>query len=120
MSEINSLRFLRAVYLDANLPLTVRMRAAIAALPHEVPRLMVTAQVAENDFATLLEQRIKNYQRIIEAQPLPMPPSTVVEAKPMKPQAQNGNKVTIETKPNGGIEIRPPKPHVVDRRFRRM
>jgi hypothetical protein len=48
-----SIDLLRAVYRNPAIPLPVRMRAAGLALPHEVPRLMVSAQVSENDFATL-------------------------------------------------------------------
>jgi hypothetical protein len=57
-----SIDLLRAVYRDASLALAVRMRAAIAALPHEVPRLQVSAQITENDFAVLLDERIKRHQ----------------------------------------------------------
>jgi hypothetical protein len=62
MDKPMSLEFLQAVYYNNDLPLPVRMRAAIAALPHEVPRLAVTAVVNENDIATLLDQRIKRME----------------------------------------------------------
>jgi hypothetical protein len=64
-----SLDLLRAVYRSNQLPLPTRLRAAIAALPHEVPRLAVTAQITDNDIATLLDQRIKRFQemKLLEA-----------------------------------------------------
>jgi len=61
-----SLDLLRAVYRSNQLPLPTRLRAAIAALPHEVPRLAVTAQVTENDIATLLDCRIARFQEMRE------------------------------------------------------
>jgi hypothetical protein len=90
-----SLDLLRMVYRNPSVPLSTRIRCAVAALPHEFPRLQVTAQVTENDFATLLEARIKNYERIQNG--------TVIEAKSV-PQ----------------IEAKPVKPHVADRRYRRI
>jgi hypothetical protein len=42
-----SIDLLRAVYRSTSIPLPIRLRAAIAALPHEVPRLAVTALVNE-------------------------------------------------------------------------
>ena len=42
-----SLDLLRAVYRNKQLPLPIRMRAAI--LPHEVPKLAVTAQITDNE-----------------------------------------------------------------------
>src|SRR5258708_17641169 len=80
-----SIDLLRAVYRSASIPLPVRMRAAIAALPHEVPRLMVTAQVNEQSFAELLDRRLK---RIAE-----------LEAKPINgnPQPQTIDQPQIET-----------------------
>jgi hypothetical protein len=89
--------FLKAVYLDANLPLSVRMRAAIELMPYIHPKLAVTAIVTEHDFATLLDQRIANMQRI-----------------------NNGNGSMIEAKPVPQIEVQPQKPHVNDRRYRRI
>ena len=56
------------------------MRAAISALPHEVPRLAVTAVVSDQDFATKLDKAIA---RIANA-----------EKKTI-----NGDVVVTETKP---------------------
>jgi hypothetical protein len=92
-----SLDLLRIVYRSASIPLPVRMRAAIAALPFEAPKLAVTAIVTEHDFATLLDQRIKNMERI-----------------------NNGNGGVIEAKPVPQVEARPQMPRVADRRFRRI
>ena len=72
-----SLDLLRAVYRNNQLPLTTRMRAAIAALPFESPKLAVTAMVSEQDFATLLDQRLKRMaelERNIEAKPVEVKP----------------------------------------------
>ena|SRR6516225_10138027 len=89
-----SLDLLRAVYRSNQLPLTTRMRAAIAALPFESPKLAVTAMVSEQDFATVLDRRLK---RIEEMR------AKVIEAKPAQ----------IEAKSN-------PMPRIADKRYRRM
>src|SRR6516164_5374315 len=88
-----SLDLLKAVYRNNQLPLTTRMRAAIAALPFEVPKLAVTAVVSEQDFATVLDRRLKRIEemkllenkavnggttitdRTIELEPQPAPPT---------------------------------------------
>jgi hypothetical protein len=82
----NSLDLLQAVYRRSDLPLSTRLRAAIAALNYELPRLQVTAQITENDIATILDRRIAHYQelerangnstKVIEA-------SKVIEAEPV-------------------------------------
>jgi hypothetical protein len=88
-----SIDLLRAVYRSASIPLPVRLRAAIAALPHEVPRLQVSALVSEESFAEILERRLKK-----------------LDAMNGKPQQIDQ---TIEAKP-------PPLPRLADRRFRRV
>ena len=90
MTEIDPLNFLKAVYMNAKLPLSVRMRAAIELLPFTHPKLAVTALVNEQDFATLLDQRIRR----------------------MEQRQQQ----TIEQT----IEAPKPLPRIADRRFRRM
>jgi hypothetical protein len=88
-----SLDLLKAVYRNPSLALSIRMRAAIAALPFESPKLAVTAQVSEQDFATLLDQRLARMK-----------------------QMENGQTKTIEAKPP--VETTPPR--IPDRRFRRF
>jgi hypothetical protein len=87
-----SLDLLRAVYRNPTLALSVRMRAAIAALPFESPKLAVTAMVSEQDFATLLDQRLKR----LEA---------------MKTDA-------IEARPQPQVEVKPSMSRIADRRYR--
>ena len=93
MKEIDPLDFLKAVYMNAELPLSVRMRAAIELLPFTHPKLAVVAQVTENDIATLLDNRLKRIEQM-----------KLIEATPT-----NGEKVDAR--------LPPPIP---DRRYRRI
>jgi len=63
------------------------MRAAISALPHEVPRLAVTAQVTDMGVAELLDRRLKRLEemKLIEATNC----AKVIDAQPQQ----------VETKP---------------------
>ena len=92
----NSLDLLQAVYRSSDLPLTTRLRAAISALPHEVPRLAVTAQVTEQDFATLLDRRL---QRLDEMRRLESNGGGQIEAKAIEAEP---------TQSEPAIEARPP------------
>jgi hypothetical protein len=91
-----SLDLLRAVYRNSSLPLTTRMRAAIAALPFESPKLAVTAVVSEQDFAAVLDRRLKRIEEM---------KANAIEATPVI----DGEKV----------DVRLP-PRLPDRRFRRI
>ena len=76
-----SLDLLRAVYRSSSIPLSVRIRAAGLAIPYETPKLMVSAQINENNFAELLDRRLRRMEeaKLIEHQP-------DVETKPIMPR----------------------------------
>jgi len=93
MNENRSLELLQAIYCNDELPLPTRMRAAMAVLPFESPKLAVTAQVSESDFAALLDRRLKRIEEM-----------KLIEAEPT----------------NGAPEIKQPLPRVADRGFRRI
>jgi hypothetical protein len=73
LEEEGSLRFLQTIYRNPEVPLPVRMRAAMAALPFENPKLAVVATVDGNkDFAFKLDQAVERSRRVlmIEAKPI--------------------------------------------------
>ena len=92
--EATSLEFLQTVYRNPGLSLPVRVRAAIAALPFEAPKLAVTALVSNQSFAELLERRLKHLSEI-----------------------ENGNGKIID---RTAVEMKPPMPRLADRRYRRL
>jgi len=96
MKEVDPLTFLKAVYMNAELPLSVRMRAAIEVLPFTHPKLAVTAVVSEQDFATVLDRRVKRIEE-------------------MKVNANEATPVSDGEK----VDVRLP-PRLADRRFRRI
>jgi hypothetical protein len=65
-----SLGFLQAIYLNENLPLSVRMRAAAECLPYERPKLsaMAITSMDAHSFAVQLERAIarSNRAKLIE------------------------------------------------------
>jgi len=81
-ANASGLEGLQAVYRNPRLPLQMRIRAMIAALPFETPKLAVTATVSENDFATLLDRRLK---RIEEMKAKAIEATPQVEVKPALP-----------------------------------
>ena len=66
---------LQAVYRNPSLPLQMRIRAMIAALPFETPKLAVTATVCEHDFATLLDRIEEMKAKEIEAPQVEVKPA---------------------------------------------
>lgn len=91
LEDVSALGLLQQIYRCRSISLHIRMRAAISALNYEAPRLAVTAQITDNDVATLLDQRIARYQRkLIEEQRL-------IEAKAV--DVTNGSHNTIATTP---------------------
>ena len=96
----SSLDLLQAIYRDPTQQLSIRMRAAMACLPFETPKLLATAIVNEGSFAELLDQRLKRIEQM-----------KLIEAKP----TTNANKI-IEGNP---VDARLP-PSIPDRPFRRI
>ena len=82
-----SLDLLQAIYRNPSMPLHTRMRAAMSCLPHEHPKLGITFQASETDFANLLDAgiaRIKRYEeakKLIEHQPQPPKPIPITNGK---------------------------------------
>jgi hypothetical protein len=63
----SSLAFLQAVYRCPDQPLHVRMKAAIAALPYEHPKLAVTAVLdGSEDLGARLNRAIQRSAKVIE------------------------------------------------------
>jgi hypothetical protein len=68
--RVNSLEYLQRIYRDPAQPISVRMRAAIEALPFEAPKLTAVAlsSMTAEDFASRLERALQrsNGARLIE------------------------------------------------------
>jgi hypothetical protein len=81
------LSFLQAVYTDDELPLSVRLKAAIAAAPFVHPKLSVTAVTDDaEDFAARLDRARARSAKVIEARAEPEPrPLTDLRSPPMVP-----------------------------------
>src|SRR5215470_13966404 len=95
-----SLDLLRTVYRANHLPLTTRMRAAISALPHEVPKLIATAVMNENSFSDLLDRRLKRIEqrkllenKTITGEKIVSEPKLIEEPKPAPPMAPALNRL---------------------------
>jgi hypothetical protein len=83
-----SLDFLQAIYRDPRQPIQRRMRAAVAALPFECPKLAVTAVIEGGaDFAARLERACSRSAKVIEARAEPRPalPLTDLRLAPCVP-----------------------------------
>ena len=63
-----ALTFLQSVYNDPSESKSVRLRAAIEALPFEFPKLAVTAHI-DGDFGARLERAVEHSRKVIEHHP---------------------------------------------------
>ena len=82
-----SLNLLQAIYRSSAIPLMTRMRAAIAAIQFEHPKLAVMATIDGKDFGDQLERALKRSSEVIDAAPAPIEskPTTNAALKPMIP-----------------------------------
>ena len=67
--KFDALTFLRSIYNDPSEAKSVRMRAAIEALPFETPKLAVTASLNGGDFADKLDKAFSRSARVINLEP---------------------------------------------------
>ena len=67
-----SLSFLQRVYRSVTQPMSRRMQAAVAALPHEHPKLsaVATVNMNGNDFAALLERSTERSRAAPDFKPI--------------------------------------------------
>ena len=98
-----SLDLLRAIYRRADLPLSTRIRAATAALPHEHPKLAVTAMVTSDDFAIQLDKAIERSRQVDD------------QTNHQRHSQRSSASDTPRPVTNGGGK----PPMIVDRRYRR-
>jgi hypothetical protein len=85
--EITALAYLRSIYQDPLQATHVRMKAAIAALPFEVPKLAVTAVIESGDLADRLDRAIARSARIIDARPARAEPPPPLQTSIVGPMA---------------------------------
>jgi hypothetical protein len=97
--QITALRYLQAVYRGEIEAEGQRMRAAIAALPFEVPRLSINANIGSQDLGDRLERAIKRsgVKLTIEAAPQARPmieePQPTSLAGPMLATERKGRRL---------------------------
>ena len=100
-----SLTLLQKVYRSSSVALQTRMRAAIAALPFESPKLAVVATLNAGDFADQLEAAIERSRRV----------SPMIEAKP----TTNVSSENVSSEASSTKTLSNGKPMIPDRRYRR-
>jgi len=102
-----SLTLLQKVYRSAAIPLSTRMRAAMAALQFEHPKLAVTANVEAGDFAFKLDQAVERSRRVM------------IDAKPITNTSSDTERDTANDKRPHVPATNGAKPMIPDRRYRR-
>jgi hypothetical protein len=87
-ADATSLELLQAVYRSPYVPLHTRMRAAVAALQFEHPKLGVSVIVDGQDFATRLERAVERTARALNER---RSNGLVIEHQPAKAVVDEGS-----------------------------
>jgi hypothetical protein len=98
LPDVDAHGYLQGVYRGQIKPNGSRLRAAIAALPFEKPKLAVVAQVTENDLAERLMQAIAASQQVREAQRMKVIEAPRVEPSQIHEPLDHSGPFTVDNK----------------------
>jgi len=93
------------IYRDPQLSTAVRMRAAGLALPFESPKLAVTAVVSEQDFATVLDRRLKRIEEMKLLENKAVNRKVTVTDRAIEPEPLTAVGSAFTTKPLGSFKL---------------
>jgi hypothetical protein len=74
-APVSALAYLQSIYCNPSEPEGRRLRAAVAALPFESPKLSATTIINKEDFADLLERSIERSGKTVEVRQIEPAPS---------------------------------------------
>src|SRR5262245_20821813 len=88
MKTVDTLSCINEEYINSECPLAVMIRAAIEVLQFTHPKLAVTAVVSEQDFATVLDRRLKRIEQMKLLEKKTINGNAVVSEMTIKPEPQ--------------------------------
>jgi len=96
--ELDALGLLQSVYRSEGVPLNTRMRAAIAALPFERPKLAVVVTNREGDLAERLMAALAATNKVINSRPMQVIEHAPVDAGLPIDEVDHGKPFPMDSK----------------------